>query len=335
MFKNVIIVGTGIYYPEKNEKSREEIVNHFKAKDIEVDGLLTHLGKERRFIADNNETPLTIAYNAVKEALKNSNVSIEDIDMLVFSTDTPEYTIPSNAVQLANMFNVKKIDVLYDINANCAGGVVALDQVSSFMKSHSQIKKALVVGSFMGSYIHDENEAISYSIFTDGAAAAVLETKEEDFERGFIDSEYDANADYHNANSFPKNGFNDIIKNTASTADSLKLYVNPTVQLSFVPDVWEKIVRNLLERNSLKPHDVESYICSQFSLFDINSTLDRLNVDHDKSIYTGDKYGYTGSSSPLFALNHALKNNIIKSNTYGIFLGIGAGYTSVSVLYKY
>lgn len=335
MYKNVVIVGTGIYYPEKNVKTREEIVDHFKTINIDVEGLLNHLGKERRFIADSNETPLTIAQKAAQEALKTSNLSIDDIDMIVFSTDTPEYTIPANAVKLAHLLNAKNANVLYDLNANCAGGVIALDQVNNFMKSHTQINRALVIGSFMGSYIHNECEALSYSIFTDGAGAVILEKEEEPFERGFIDSEYDASGDYHNMNAFPKNGFNEILRDVPSDEDALKLYVKPDVQLSFVPDVWEKIVRSLLERNSLTPQAIESYICSQFSLFDIKSTLDKLEVNQSKKIYVGDKYGYTGSSSPIFALNSALKNNIIKKNSYGIFLGIGSGYTSISILYKY
>lgn len=187
----------------------------------------------------------------------------------------------------------------------------------------------------MGSHIHKETDPISYSIFSDGAGAVILEKKEENFERGFIDSQYNSNSDYHNMNSFPKFGFTSILKNNVKEDENLKLYVNPEIQLSFVPDVWVEIISTLLERNNLTSGDIDMYFFSQFSLFDITSTIDRLSVNHDKFIYTGDKYGYTGSSSPIFALNHELKEQDYNKYSTAVFCGIGAGYSSASLLYKF
>lgn len=335
MYSNVVILSTGVCCPKDNVMDYNEIVTHFKSIDIDVEGLLKHLGKKKRYIADSYETPLTIGQKAAVKALEAANLCIKDIDMIVVSTDTPEYIVPSNAIKLANLLDAKNVNVLYDLNGNCAGGVIAMDQVSGFLKSHKHIKRALVVSVFMGSYIHNETEALSYSIFSDAAGAVILEKKEESFERGFIDSEYDANCEYHNMNSFPQNGFNDILKKNLKDDQLLKLFVNSEVQLSFVPDVWEGIIRTLLGRNLLTPKDIDNYIFSQFSLFDINSTVTKLKIDNEKYTYVGDEYGYTGSSSPILALDKALKNNMIKKDSYIIFCGIGSGYTSISVLYKY
>lgn len=335
MYENVVISGTGIYYPKENAMEYDKIVNHFKSLDIEVEGLLKHLGKKVRFIADSSETPITLAHKAAVIALDSANLEIKDIDMIVVSTDTPEYNVPSNAIKLSKSLNAKETHIAFDINGNCAGGIIAMDQVSSYLKTHKHIKRALIVGVFMGSHIHKETDPISYSIFSDGAGAVILEKKEENFERGFIDSQYNSNSDYHNMNSFPKLGFSNILKNNVKEDEHLKLYVNPEIQLSFVPDVWVGIISTLLERNNLTSGDIDMYIFSQFSLFDITSTIDRLSVNHDKFIYTGDKYGYTGSSSPIFALNHTLKEQDYNKYSTAVFCGIGAGYSSASLLYKF
>ena len=55
MEQNIIIRGTGIYTP-KHEVSNEYFVEHFRSLGVDVDGLMKHLNRQKRFLADRDES---------------------------------------------------------------------------------------------------------------------------------------------------------------------------------------------------------------------------------------------------------------------------------------
>ena len=98
-YQNINIISTGVDHPA-NRIHNDYFSNHFNEMGIEVSGLLKHLEREYRYISnDPNETVITMAHKASIEALKDAKLNISDIDLLIFATDTPEYTSPSNAVK--------------------------------------------------------------------------------------------------------------------------------------------------------------------------------------------------------------------------------------------
>lgn len=68
---------------------------------------MKHLGRVTRYLADENETSLTMAFEACYKVLKYAEMSPDDIDMIVFSSETPEYTAPTNALKLNHMLGKK------------------------------------------------------------------------------------------------------------------------------------------------------------------------------------------------------------------------------------
>ncbi|MEQ6000865.1 hypothetical protein U2I83_15335 [Bacillus amyloliquefaciens] len=88
------------------------------------------IGKKDRYITEDGETTLSMAIEASKAALAKANLSGEDIDLLVFSSGTPEYLFPPNSLIVHNEIHGKREAVVYDANSACVGMVVSLDQVS-------------------------------------------------------------------------------------------------------------------------------------------------------------------------------------------------------------
>lgn len=60
-----------------------------------------------------------------------------------------------------------------------------------------------------------------------------------------------------------------------------------------------------------------------------------MNIDDAKSIYVGDTYGYTSTSSPFVALYEAIQQGDVKTGDYIMFWTIGSGSQSIVILYKY
>ncbi len=330
-YHNVKIKDIAVYYPEKSV-GNEYFIKHFET--VNVEGLMKHLGREKRYLADENETSLSMAFEACRKVLRYSGTDAESIDMIVFTSDTPEYTAPSNALKLNHLLGAKNAHVVYDLNNNCIGMLTALDQVSNYMKMKKTLKNVLVVGSMLISSVVSKNDPVTYPNFADSAAAVLLEMAVEEEERGFIGTaEFFTDAEYHDSIVMPLCGFARMYDEKLD--DDSKRWSWTPFDFSFLSDNWSKIIQHTLQKNNLKPAEVDHFVFSQFSKPDTVETLRKLEVDSTNYSYVGDQFGYTGTTSPIFGLRDAIREGKVKEGSKVILCSVGAGYTMCSLLYKF
>ncbi len=331
--QNVSIIGVGTYHP-KNKVTNKEIFEHFRKYDKDVASLYNHLGRSERYYADPEENSITMGTIAAKRAIENANVKPEQLDMVVFASDTPEYLIPTNALLISREIQSKNAHILYDMNGNCTGFVTALDQICRFIQS-KKINYALIVSSVLISPWSNMDDELFYGAWGDSSAAVVLKRTEDDQVTGFIDSEYISDTSFYRMTTLPVSGLTRI--HDASIDLRIRKAGWEPVDFGFLPENWNIILNNLLSRNDFEIKDINHFIFSQFSKPAILETLDILGVEKDPKFYTfvGDKYGYTGHTSPIMGLSHALKDNKIKKGDNVILSSAGAGYQMSSILYKF
>lgn len=128
--------------------------------------------------------------------------------MIMFASQTPEYTYPTNALLLHRMLQGKHRTITQDSNANCAGMVSAVEQTSRYMQANPSIRYALVVGSDYSSVNCNTDDEITYPNFGDAAAAVILERSNE--HAGFIDSLYYTDSEGSENIMFPACGLSNI-----------------------------------------------------------------------------------------------------------------------------
>lgn len=331
---NIVIAGIATSYPEENLVSYQDIEEHFENTKVRIKSLMKILGKNQRYCVTKDANYYDLLEKAAQKALDSANLTAQNLDILVVVADTPEYISPTNAIKLAKIIGANNVKVVYDLNANCAGGIVAFDQISRFLTANKYFYNAMIITSFYGSYIRNDNDPIAFSTFSDSAAAVILQKKTEDRKRGFIDSAYRTDCSYDTMDVFPANGFKDILVNGHRDDAHIKLGISKDMELSFVPENWEKLILELLGNNNLNPEEIEKYIFSQFSLYHIRSTMALLKLKQDKFYYNGDVYGYNGCCSPYFALANLLSKSEIPNNKYIVLSAIGAGFTSAAILYS-
>lgn len=333
-YENINIISTGVYHPE-NKVDNKYFIDHFNNLGMEVSGLLRHLEREFRYLSDvPDETVITMGYNASIKALEEADADIRDIDLLVFATDTPEYTSPTNAVKVLDMFGGVKIQMAYDTNTNCLGMLTAIDQASRIMMTNKRFKKALVIGGILFSSVSNKNDTISYPNFGDAAAAILLEKNTEDEKRGFIDSVHIAQTSESNNILMPKIGYSKVIRDGVEKEEDKKWSWEP-FDGSFISDAWVELINELSEDNGIRPSDISHLIFSQFTIPDARLTLEKLGLDDSRTTYVGNEYGYTGTTSPILALDRALKTNKINTGDYITLTSMGSGSLISALLFKF
>lgn len=335
MFKNVHIVGVGAYHPSKNVDN-QYFINHFKNYHLEshAEALMKKLGRNTRTFATDGETSLTMAVEAAKIALANSKLSPEDIDMIISVSDTPEYLSPCCALIIKNALRAKNAHGVFDMNANCIGMLTAMDTAVMYLKSDEKFKRILIVGSLLISHQARPDDMVAYGCTGDGAAAVILERKIEAEERGFLGSRMFTDDSYFWSITMPGCGMSKISYADVDPNDR-KMIWKP-FDFSFLSEKWAELITALLTEHYYKTEDVSYYFMSQFSKTDLELTMKKLGADMDNNtIFIGNKYGYTGCTSPIMALDERLKSAEFNDNELVVFCSVASGYSMEALLYKW
>lgn len=332
--RNVIMKGEEIYLP-KNKVDNEYFIKHFEKFKLEEDAkkYMNIFGRNERYFVSENENTLTMAIEASKKVIEKTKTNCKDIDMILFVSDNPEYTLPTNAVKIHQEIGAKNADIVLDINANCIGMLTGLDFACRYAKNNKKINTILLVGSACFSNITKRDDVISYPNFSDGSSAIILEVKDEKRIRGFIDSNYTTGSHDHDKIEYPRCGYSNIKKNEISENDKKMNFIPHDI--SYFADEWKRIMTEMLEENHLEIDKVDHFLFSQFNKEEVRETLEKMDVDFNKQTFVGEKYGYTGVASPMFALNEALKEKKIKEDSKVVFCSVGVGYTMSTVLYVF
>ena len=323
----ISLVSTGLYHPEYI-RGNDWYINYYASQGIEVKGLLASLGQQNRYLIDNNsENTLTMAVAAAEIALKQAEWQASELDLIIFSSQTPEYLIPATALKIHHALGGGERTLAYDMNANCAGLLIAVEQVSRIMMSRLSCQRALVVG---GDYLgpHSEGEPFYHTCFADSAVAVLL--VKSTASEGVIDSEFRVQTSVIDNSLFPANGLSSVQREDVSS------------RVKFIPfddavcvDVAGESIEVLLTRNGLTDEDIRYYFLSQMSLGNIRKICQLLNIPAAKAPFIGDTYGYTATNSPFIAFHELKKQGKLSRGDHLVFWTIGAGWQSAAVLIKY
>lgn len=320
-----------IAFPQKTVDN-DYYIKLFDKQGKDIRRLLEFYGRKERKIGDEGTSTISLGAQAAMNVLKAANLKGEDIDIIAFSSQFPEYTCPSQALIIHNLIDGKNKDesMVMDINANCVGTVMTLDLVNSYMKQKPQFKRALIVAADYMTIHCNEFEETSYPIFGDAGCAMIIENVEG--EEGVVDSVSFANSDEYDVTQYPYCGLSSIYDDSIETYKK-KMHLGDS-DAEDILNTAIKSINILLEDNGLTLDDIGAFCFSQVAVYTLNEYSRRMGVPREKMIYIGDKYGYTGTSSPFIALYEGIKSNKIKRGQYVVFWSVGTYWTMDAVLLK-
>ena len=330
MTRNVQILSTGSYVPERVVTNAE--VDALMGESTN-DWLIANVGiRERRWMAPDQVTSDLIV-EASKKALERAGISAFDLDLIIVSTDTPDYLSPSTSVVVQSKLGADKAGS-YDVNSACAGWVTALDQGARYLMTEPQMKYILVAGGYGMSRFLDFKDKKTANLFADGAGAVVLGVGEE---QGFLASNLLAVGSFHDALGIYTGG-----TYRPCTPENMAQFGPPKVEFvkkfpkTFNTEYWPKLMQGALDKAGLTFDDVNHYFFTQLNLRTIESIMDLLKQPIEKTHWVMDKWGYTGSPCVVMALDDAISQG--KGPKLGdviLFCASGGGITMASSVWKW
>jgi 3-oxoacyl-[acyl-carrier-protein] synthase III len=131
-----------------------------------------------RYRISGDETQLSMAEAACRQALKTSELDIKRIDCIVSASAVDIQPIPCTAALIHEQLAIGTDIPALDINTTCTSFLTALD-ITSYLVSAGKYQNVLIVSSDVGSLGLNPNQSESYELFSDGAAAIVLSSSTE------------------------------------------------------------------------------------------------------------------------------------------------------------
>jgi len=330
MTRNAQILSTGSYVPERVVTNAE--VDALMGESTN-DWLIANVGiRERRWMAPDQVTSDLIV-EASKKALERAEISAFDLDLIIVSTDTPDYLSPSTSVVVQSKLGADKAGS-YDVNSACAGWVTALDQGARYLMTEPQMKYILVAGGYGMSRFLDFKDKKTANLFADGAGAVVLGVGEE---QGFLASNLLAVGSFHDALGIYTGG-----TYRPCTPENMAQFGPPKVEFvkkfpkTFNTEYWPKLMQGALDKAGLTFDDVDHYFFTQLNLRTIEFMMDLLKQPIEKTHWVMDKWGYTGSPCVVMALDDAISRG--KGPKLGdviLFCASGGGITMASSVWKW
>ncbi len=162
------IIGTGCYLPEP------VLSNHDLEKMVETsdEWIVTRTGMKERRIARSDEFTSDMGYAAAMQAIETAKISVEEIDLILVATLTPDFVFPSTACLLQARLKAVNAAAV-DVQAACTGYIYALSQAKAYIDS-GLYKNILLVASEKLSSIVNYKDRNTCVLFGDGASACVV-----------------------------------------------------------------------------------------------------------------------------------------------------------------
>ncbi len=293
-----------------------------KMVDTNDEWITTRVGiKERRILKEDVDSSF-MGIKAVKKLLEETATPAEDVELLICATSNPDYRFPSTGSIICEGAGLKNA-YAYDIQAACAGFIVALEDAAAYVKSGLR-KKVIVVATEKMSSMVNYNDRATCPLFGDGAACVLVEpTTEEGV--GVIDAVF--HVDGRGLEHLVMWGGGSAKPTTQQTLDNGDHYLfqdGRNVYKNAVTDMYTATV-DVLNRNGLTAETIDYLVPHQANLRIIEAVGSRAKIPAEKVLVNIQHYGNTSAASIPLCLDE-YKDKLKKGDKI-ILTAFGAGFT--------
>lgn len=317
------IIGHGHYLPAKI------LTNDDLSKMVETNDewISTRTGiKQRHIVTDELTSDMAVA--AAQKAIASAGISVEDVDLVITATVTPDNTTPAVSAKIGGKLGVKSGTPTFDISAACSGFVYALTMADNMIRLR-QAKCAVVIGAESLSKIVDWTDRNTCVLFGDGAGAVVLracEGKGDNTDTGILSTRLYSDGSHY-----------DSLKSTggvSSTQTAGFIWMDGKEVFKHAINSLSQAAEDVMADAGVKAEDIDLLIPHQANIRIINGVGQKLGLPEEKVVVTVNNHGNTSAASIPLALSESFENGKIKKGDLVVLTAMGAGFTSGGALIR-
>ena len=329
MTRRARITGAGMYVPPHLITNPELSLRLGKPVPETVE---KNLGIKQHFVTGAELSAADLGVEAAKKALQSAGVEPADIDLVIVTTDTPEYLSPATASVVQGRLGAVSAGT-FDLNGACSGFAAALTVAARMIGYGTDYTRVLVIGVYNMSKFASQSNEFFAAVFGDGGGAVVLEAGAGD--AGYLASEMWADGRYHDYFGVFAGGTKyPLTQERLERGEQLLRIDKP-----YPPDIntanWPRLVRNVAVKAGLTVQDIDHILFTQINRSSIEIVMAELGLPIAKTTCAMDTFGYTGSACLPIALCQAIQNEKIHRGDIVVLLGSGVGAAMAACIFKW
>ncbi len=296
-------------------------------------GRQIQFGGQSRYRLEAGEAFSDLAVSAAVSALSAAGREIGDIDCIVCGMATPMQAIPCNAALIHERL-ARGLDIpALDINTTCTSFLSALDMMSLMIEA-GRYDRVLLISGDLASAALNPKERESYELFSDGAAACVLErTKEQDC--GILYScQKTWSEGAHDTEIRGGGSLLPIASMNGENRDAYCFSMKGSRILKLCAQKLPGFVEQCFREAGIKREEIRMTIPHQASRA-LEVLMPRLGFPAGTYVNRVAEYGNMVSASIPYALCEAVEEGVINRGDLVLLLGTAAGLTANFLLLRY
>ena len=326
-FSNVGITAMAACVPKK-------VINNYKYDldlwpEEDVKKVVDKVGVFERRFADEKTCSSDLCFAAAEKLIADNNIDRNEIDLVVFLSQTPDYRMPATSILLQDRLKLPMSTMAFDISLGCSGFINALSIVYALMENKG-FHKALLLDGETRSKVYSRKDRREAFIFGDAGVAALVERDEK-----FGESHFSLNSDGSRGEliMIPGGGYRNM-----SSAETLRDKVvdeygnirndeqgrmNGADVFNFVIVEVPKDIKRLMAYAGENLDQMDYYVFHQANAFINNFIAKKMKLDYERIPWTIQKYGNTSSVSVPLTIVSELKDRLqgkhkLMLNAFGV-----------------
>lgn len=338
--KNVQMVGQTVCTPKNIVENEDYEV--IPASDRE--SFIASIGIERRHVADPATCTSDLCQKATEHLVDQLGWNKEEIELLVFVSQTPDYKMPATSCVLQQKLGLPKTCMTIDVSQGCSGYVYGLSVIGSIMAAGTIKKGLLLTGNTQTKNINYFDKS-TWPLFGDAGSATAFEYNPETkdcFQLSFMTDGGGENTivipdgGYRNMvspESFKEHEFEGGIKR-----NNLNLFMQGDDVFAFVIGNVPKASKKMFEHFDINTDEIDYYLIHHASKFIINKLIKKLNIPDGKAPLQLKNYGNSSNVSIPLLMCTNIKDDVKKRplkmyiSGFGVGLSLGVGVISINGL---
>jgi 3-oxoacyl-[acyl-carrier-protein] synthase-3 len=332
---DIRIAGIAASVPRQEYNNRDYELISEKEKDT----FIKITGVEKRRVAVPGMTTSDLCFTAAHKLLEGLNWKAEDIELLIFVSQSRDYLIPATAGILQDRLGLPKSCMAFDISLGCSGYVYGLS-VMGRMMANGAIKKGLFLVGDVSTQNTSFKDKSTFPLFGDAGSATAIE-----YVKGAAEMAFNLQTDGagYKAIIIPDGG----IRNFASresfeyekisegiTRNKLHIALDGLEVFNFSLREVAPNIRTLLKQVDKNVEDIDYFVMHQANRLMNETIRKQLKINPEKYPYSMGEYGNTSSASIPLTIAAAFSEEVSGKNLNMLFSGFGVGLSWGSVVLK-
>lgn len=296
------------------------------------------MGYNTHHIAKEGQCASDFCIHGLSYLFENHLLEKEDIDALLFVSQSPDYFMPPTSNVIQGYFHLKHDLICLDINQGCAGFEVGLIEAFMLLEQPA-INKVVLMNADVLSAKVSKRDRNSNPLIGDGAAITIVE---KDSTKSTIYANIKMDGSNAMALMIPAGGFRMPCTNSTSimeedVAGNFRSKENLVMKgddvFNFVQREVPPMIHRLLETAHTTTQEVDWYMFHQPNKFMLNKLADAIGVSREKMPGNiVEKFGNSSGVTVPIDMAYNLGESLIKETKRVCLAGFGVGLTWSSIL---